>query len=287
MSRGSKRRLCCSWSATEPRWDSRHFIPGCPMRTAKHLRSRRRCCRARCSTVRFWASSGRRRSASRAVWRISATGCCSVFGLLSMAVAAVFISGQTDYKRMLAYSSVEHMGILAVGVGLGGAAVFGAMLHVINHSLTKAMLFHGGRKPPGCLSDQDSADVSGALTRLAGVRSVVAIGVACDHRLAAIWPVSQRIYDPEGRAGSGSSRSWRSLYLVLLAIIMAAMAAPVLAMAQGTPGDDVVVRPAESTRAKRGPGDTWYRGSGDGCLCASGPDSRAPGSRAPAWLNWV
>jgi hydrogenase-4 component F len=63
------------------------------------------------------------------------------FGLISMAVAAVFILGQTDYKRMLAYSSVEHMGILILGLGLGGAAVFGAMLHVVNHALTKAMLF--------------------------------------------------------------------------------------------------------------------------------------------------
>lgn len=63
------------------------------------------------------------------------------FGLLSIAVAAVFMVGQADYKRLLAYSSVEHMGILALGVGLGGAATFGAMLHAVNHSLTKAMLF--------------------------------------------------------------------------------------------------------------------------------------------------
>jgi hydrogenase-4 component F len=45
------------------------------------------------------------------------------------------------FKRLLAYSSVEHMGILALGVGLGGNAVFGAMLHTVNHSLAKAMLF--------------------------------------------------------------------------------------------------------------------------------------------------
>ncbi len=63
------------------------------------------------------------------------------FGLASMAVAAVFILGQPDYKRLLAYSSVEHMGILALGVGLGGAAVFGSLLHAVNHSLTKCMLF--------------------------------------------------------------------------------------------------------------------------------------------------
>ena len=63
------------------------------------------------------------------------------FGLLSMGVAAVFIPGQSDYKRMLAYSSVEHMGILTLGLGLGGAATFGSMLHAVNHSLTKAALF--------------------------------------------------------------------------------------------------------------------------------------------------
>src|SRR5262249_46299958 len=63
------------------------------------------------------------------------------FGLLSMAVAAVFIIGQSDFKRLLAYSSVEHMGILSLGVGLGGAGIFGSMLHAINHSLTKASLF--------------------------------------------------------------------------------------------------------------------------------------------------
>lgn len=63
------------------------------------------------------------------------------FGLLSMGVAAVFLVAQSDYKRMLAYSSVEHMGVLAVGLGLGGAATFGALLHAINHSLTKAALF--------------------------------------------------------------------------------------------------------------------------------------------------
>src|SRR5512140_3321689 len=64
-----------------------------------------------------------------------------VFGVFSMAVAAVFIVGQTDYKRLLAYSSVEHVGILALGVGIGGGAAFGALLHAVGHSLVKAMLF--------------------------------------------------------------------------------------------------------------------------------------------------
>ncbi len=64
-----------------------------------------------------------------------------LFGLFSMALAAVFIVGQGDYKRLLAYSSVEHMGILALGVGIGGGAAFGAMLHAVNHSLAKGTLF--------------------------------------------------------------------------------------------------------------------------------------------------
>jgi len=63
------------------------------------------------------------------------------FGLLSMGIAAAFLIRQTDYKRMLAYSSIEHMGILALGVGLGGLAGSGAMLHAVNHSLTKGLLF--------------------------------------------------------------------------------------------------------------------------------------------------
>lgn len=63
------------------------------------------------------------------------------FGLLSMGVAAALMLRQTDYKRLLAYSSVEHMGILAVGVGIGGAASFGALLHAMNHSMAKGLLF--------------------------------------------------------------------------------------------------------------------------------------------------
>jgi len=63
------------------------------------------------------------------------------FGLLSMSIAAVFLLTQNDYKRMLAYSSVEHMGILALGVGLGGGGALGSALHALNHSMAKAGLF--------------------------------------------------------------------------------------------------------------------------------------------------
>ena len=65
----------------------------------------------------------------------------TVFGLLSMLIAAIFIIKQTDFKRMLAYSSIENMGIISVGIGLGGEAVFGALLQIINHSFIKCALF--------------------------------------------------------------------------------------------------------------------------------------------------
>lgn len=68
-------------------------------------------------------------------------GLLTGFGLLSMGLAAALIVNQSDFKRMLAYSSVEHMGLLAFGTGIGGVAMYGALLHALNHSLVKAALF--------------------------------------------------------------------------------------------------------------------------------------------------
>jgi hydrogenase-4 component F len=63
------------------------------------------------------------------------------FGLFSVLVAGIFILNQPDYKRMLAYSSIENMGVIAFGVGVGGIAGYGAILHLIHHSLLKSSLF--------------------------------------------------------------------------------------------------------------------------------------------------
>jgi hydrogenase-4 component F len=64
------------------------------------------------------------------------------FGLLSLGLAAAFLVSQRNYKRMLAYSTVEHSGIVALGLGFGGFwGVFGALLHMMNHALAKSMLF--------------------------------------------------------------------------------------------------------------------------------------------------
>src|SRR6266481_1273054 len=64
------------------------------------------------------------------------------FGLLSVVVAAFFLSRQRDIKRMFAYSSVEHMGIMTFAFGMGGAvAAFAGLLHMTVHSLTKSAIF--------------------------------------------------------------------------------------------------------------------------------------------------
>jgi hydrogenase-4 component F len=64
-----------------------------------------------------------------------------VFGLASILVAATFILKQTEYKRLLAYSSIENMGIIAFGTGVGGLGAYGAVLCLIHHSLIKSSLF--------------------------------------------------------------------------------------------------------------------------------------------------
>ncbi len=63
------------------------------------------------------------------------------FGLISLGFAAVLILAQGDLKRLLAYSSIEHMGLLTLGLGLGGGSVYGALLHAINNGLAKGLLF--------------------------------------------------------------------------------------------------------------------------------------------------
>jgi hydrogenase-4 component F len=56
-------------------------------------------------------------------------------------VAAAFVLGQSDVKRLLAYSSIEHMGLLVLGLGFGGVGAYGTVLHLVNNALAKGLLF--------------------------------------------------------------------------------------------------------------------------------------------------
>ena len=64
-----------------------------------------------------------------------------LFGILSIAVPALLVAVQRDIKRLLAFSSIENMGIVVLGLGFGGAARPAALLHVLNHSVAKVLLF--------------------------------------------------------------------------------------------------------------------------------------------------
>lgn len=70
-----------------------------------------------------------------------ADGLLVSFGVISILVAAVFILSQTDVKRLLAYCSVEHIGFMALGLGLGPAGAFAALWHMLNHSAAKTVGF--------------------------------------------------------------------------------------------------------------------------------------------------
>jgi hydrogenase-4 component F len=63
------------------------------------------------------------------------------FGLLSVLLSALIIFVQKNYKRLLAYSGIEHAGLIALGFGFGGLGTFAALLHMLYHALVKMLLF--------------------------------------------------------------------------------------------------------------------------------------------------
>ena len=86
------------------------------------------------------------------------------FGLLSVVVAAFFLSRQRDIKRMFAYSSIEHMGIMTFAFGMGGAvAAFAGLLHMTVHSLTKSAIFFTVGHASQATGTQDMASIRGLI----------------------------------------------------------------------------------------------------------------------------
>lgn len=64
-----------------------------------------------------------------------------VVGILSLVIGALFLRRTNNYKRFLSYSTVENMGIAAIGLGIGGVGVWAAVFHVVCHTLVKSSLF--------------------------------------------------------------------------------------------------------------------------------------------------
>ena len=86
------------------------------------------------------------------------------FGLVSVVVASFFLSRQRDVKRMFAYSSIEHMGLITFAFGMGGpVASFGGLLHMTVHSLTKSAIFFAVGHATQKAGTQVMADIRGLL----------------------------------------------------------------------------------------------------------------------------
>ncbi len=86
-----------------------------------------------------------------------------LFGVVSILVAAAFIIFQRDVKRLLAYCSVEHMGIITLGLGIGGLGTFAALFHTLNHSICKTLSFFAAGRLGQTYGTHDITKMSGSL----------------------------------------------------------------------------------------------------------------------------
>lgn len=169
------------------------------------------------------------------------------FGVLSIATAAVFILTQKDYKKLLAYSSIEHMGVVAIGVGLfTPLSVFGALLHMINHSLTKSMLFLTAGNILQKFNTKYISKVKGIFKLLPVSGSVFLLGLIA---IAGVPPFS--VFSSELAVISSSFQSNKLLLgaavILLLAIVFAGIILTAFKMFSGKPDDYLI--PGESNIA--------------------------------------
>ncbi|HAS81104.1 MAG TPA: hydrogenase, partial [Verrucomicrobia bacterium] len=158
-------------------------------------------------------------------------------GLLSMAVAGVFMVGQQDYKRMLAYSSVEHMGILILGLGLGAPALFATLLHLINNGLTKGVLFLSAGNIHRSFGSTRSTVVRGALHRLPVSAGLFLAGFLAITGSPPFGPFISEFSILKAGFESGHFVA-SGLFLLFLLVIFIGMGATVLQVVQGQEPED-------------------------------------------------
>jgi hydrogenase-4 component F len=163
-------------------------------------------------------------------------------GLFSMAVAGVFMARQRDYKRMLAYSSVEHMGILVFGVGIGGLGTFGSLLHLINNGLGKGLLFLAAGNIHRAYGSKLTDDVSGAIRYLPASGALFLAGFFVITGSPPFGPFISEftILNAAFREGRFVAAG---LFLLMLAVVFIGMGATVLRVVQGEPSAAIQARP--------------------------------------------
>lgn len=197
------------------------------------------------------------------------------FGVLSVAVAAPFVVVQRDLKRLLAYSSVEHVGLMAVAFGVGGPlGATAGLLHLVNHAATKALLFF----------------VAGDLVQRYGTRRISAIRGALRVAPVAGWLlllgvlaitgappfgvfVSEVAIAGAGFGGEGRQVVAAVVVVLLLGVIFAGLIGQALRVAYEPAGrtDDPRSRPLARFAGTGRLGDGgWWRAHGVG-VAALGP----------------
>ena len=138
-------------------------------------------------------------------------------GLLSLVIGSFSVVLARNYKRLLAYSSVEHAGLICIGVGLGPLGVFAALLHLINHTAVKSMMFFLVRAIEFKYCSPLIKDVRGMLKVMPWTAGLFAVGI-----LALIGLPPFGLFVSEFalfRAGCASHHYWlMGLTLVLLVV---------------------------------------------------------------------
>jgi hydrogenase-4 component F len=165
-----------------------------------------------------------------------------LLGLVSLGVAAAFVVGQSDLRRLLAYSSIENMGVLVFGLGFGALGTEGAMLQVVNNALNKGIMFLVAGNLLQTYGTTTIGKVRGALTRtpLTGVLLMAGAFAAMGLPPFGLFVSEVTVL----RAVLAGGAAWTAaLYLGFLSIIFLGMAAAFLPMAQGeAPANTVPIR---------------------------------------------
>lgn len=157
-----------------------------------------------------------------------------LLGFVSLVVACAFLVGQRDVKRLLAYSSIENMGIIAIGVAVGGAGVFGALFHALNHSLCKAGLFFCAGNVLRGYGTTSARDVRGMLRRQPATGILLLLlflAIGGMPPFGAFWS-KLLVFQA---AMTGGSPATGVFFLGLVAVAFLGMAGAILPMLQGLP----------------------------------------------------
>jgi hydrogenase-4 component F len=170
--------------------------------------------------------------------QILARQCLLALGFLSLLFAAIFVIRQRDIKRMLAYSSVEHMGILAIGIAVGGLAAYGAMFHVINNALTKGALFMSAGNIHRYFGSKRMCETQGAISVLPWSASLFLAGFLAIAGSPPFGPFISEFTILRG-IFSGGHPWWLGIaFIALLSIIFIGMSATVVTVALGRPMEE-------------------------------------------------